>query len=76
MNLDKDMERHKFNLQQVLAAYFKAYENDESCIYVISVVSSFLTHIEYIRCDKYDVDEIPNLKLNICAYLNEIGLKV
>jgi len=30
MNLDKELEAHKFNLQEVLHAFFESYQKDES----------------------------------------------
>ena len=74
MNLDKEMEAHKFNLQQILHAGFKSYQNNESAIYGIVNSAHLLSLIESIRNDEFNVDKIPELKTEILEYYKVSGI--
>ncbi|UOO89675.1 hypothetical protein LVJ82_01420 [Vitreoscilla massiliensis] len=75
MNLDKEMEAHKFNLQQILHAGFKSYPKNESAIYAILNSAHLLSLIESIRNDEINVDKIPELKTEILEYYKVSGIK-
>ncbi len=74
MNLDKELEAHKFNLQEVLHAFFESYQKDESAIYGIVNSANLLSLIESIRSDEFNADKIPELKTKILEYYKVIGL--
>ena len=74
MNLDKEMETHKFNLQQMLHAGFKSYQKDESSIYGIVNSAHLLSLIESIRNDEFNVEKIPELKTEILEYYKVSGI--
>ena len=74
MNLDKEMETHKFNLQQMLDAEFELYRDNESAIYGIANAAHLLSLIESIRNDEINVDKIPELKTEILEYYKVSGI--
>lgn len=73
MNLDKELEAHKFNLQEVLHAFW-VLSKDESAIYGIVNSANLLSLIESIRSDEFNADKIPELKTKILEYYKVIGL--
>ena len=74
MNLDKDMERHKFNLQNIMKSFFEEYADDENAVYGIANCSTFLACIEDIRSDNLDLINIESLRADILEYYKVIGL--
>ena len=74
MNLDKDMERHKFNLQNIMKSFFEEYVDDENAVYGIANCSTFLACIEDIRSDNLDLINIESLRADILEYYKVIGL--
>ena len=74
MNLDKEMEAHKFNLQQMLNAEFQLYRDNESAIYGIVNSAHLLSLIESIRNDEFNVEKIPELKTEILEYYKVSGI--
>ena len=74
MNLDKELEAHKFNLQEMLQAFFESYQKDESSIYGIVNSAHLLSLIESIRNDEFNVEKIPELKTEILEYYKVSGI--
>ena len=75
MNLDKEMERHKFNLQNIMKSFFDEYGDDENAVYGIANCSTFLACIEDIRSDNLDLINIESLRADILEYYKVIGIE-
>ncbi len=75
MNLDKDMERHKINLQNIMKSFFEEYLNDENAVYGIANCSTFLACIEDIRLDNLGLINIEKLRSEIIEYYEVLGIE-